>query len=222
MQRFELNGWFVDGNELSISLMRFYVSINLLNQNGYISYRVRVKQDQDELIFNFRTLEEAYTFVYSKVNKSRNLDEVANSYFAEKEEEEQTSKITLTPDEVDWALFSYFGSGKNYQVSVASRLETEQRQPKIIYYLIERYEYDGVKRENKTRLTNGDIKTALQAYVEFYNYDLVDYKFIGGVHSVGYYLDEDTPYYEGIEITVKSKDVDKKLTFNNQQNKPEK
>ena len=79
------------------------------------------------------------------------------------------------------------------------------------FYLIEHLDYDGIKRDNMIMLTESDLKAALNHYINFYNYELIDFKYIGGIHRVGYFFDEDTPHYDGIQLEVKTKEKLKTL-----------
>ena len=61
-------------------------------------------------------------------------------------------------------------------------------------------------------LTEDDLRRVLSHYADSFNYDLEDYKYIGGIHRVGYYFSEDTPHYDGIKLFVKEKNNEFKLT----------
>ncbi len=218
MSRMELNHWFTKDDGLSISLMRFYVGIQVLKNNTNIFYQLTVIQDsKEELTFNFYSLEDAVSFTENVINKCENKQQILDKYiemfennqfkspFKEKKEKDENSTITLTPDEVDEAIIEYFGSGKNYRVSAKEELSFHNNHLDIYFYLIEHLDYDGIKKDIKTMLTRGDLKNALSAYIDFYNYELIDFKYIGGIHRVGYYFDEDTPHYDGIQLEVKTK-----------------
>ncbi len=208
MERISLNHWSVNKNNLSISLWKYHVSLKFNNINVKLTI---INSEREELELFFNNLEEAIVFTEEIIDKSKNYDEIMNKYNELYKVNEEESKIVLTPNEVEEAIFNYFGSDKNYRVSVNEELTIENDQPKIMYFLIEHLEYDGIKKEVQTLLTNGDIRNALDYYINFYNYKLIDFKYIGGIHRVGYYVDEDTPYYEGIELNVKT--LDKKLVL---------
>ena len=76
---------------------------------------------------------------------------------------------------------------------------------KILLFLLTKDEV------NRILLTKEDIKEALDYYVNNNNHDLIDFKYVGGVHRVGYCFDEDTPYYNGIVLTIKERKKDKTL-----------
>ena len=212
---------YVNGNNVSYSLMRFHVSINIRkNENNLYFQLVVTNSEMEELVFNFNTFENAIYFTENVINNCHNFAEIQEAYdriykqgkYAPKEEpkEQKTKEIDLTPDEVDQAIIEYFGKGKNYRVSVTNEMYVDyHREPRIIFYLIEHLNYDGVKRDIKTCLTEGDLQHALNAYINFYNYELIDFKYNGGVHYVGMLVDEDTPYYNGMKLYVTEKTVDK-------------
>ena len=43
----------------------------------------------------------------------------------------------------------------------------------------------------------------------------MSFKYIGGIRRVGYFLDEDAPYYSGIQLIVREKSKKLVLTFDN-------
>ena len=221
MSIIELNHWSVKDNELSISLMLFYIKITILKNDQTIYYQLFVKgHDEKELTFNFYTIEDAISFTEQVINKSKNSNEVLEKYTLMFENNmiyspfPKTKKIELTPDEVDGAIVRYFGEGKNYRVSSERELSLYNDQIDLRFYLIEHLDYDGIKRDNKIMLTESDLKTVLNHYVNFYNYELIDFKYIVGIHRVGYYFDEDTPHYDGIQLEVKPREKIKTLSKN--------
>lgn len=81
MRIIELNHWFVDGNELSISLMNLYASIELksLGNNKYFSLKIEDSEGK-EFIILYNTLEEAIYFTENVVVNCKSIDDVTNSY----------------------------------------------------------------------------------------------------------------------------------------------
>ena len=55
-------------------------------------------------------------------------------------------------------------------------------------------------------LNKKDIMEALVAYINNLGYELIDFKYMGGVRHTGYYVEENTPIFEGVNIQVKEKD----------------
>ncbi len=190
MERINLNHWSVRENNLLISLMRFCVNIEINNKNIKLTV---INGDRQELLFNFNNLEEAIVFTENIINNSKTLEEISDKYneLYKIDEKESDNKIILTPDEVEEAIISYFREGKDYRISLKEKLSIEKGKPKISYYLIEHLDYNGMKETYNTLLTDGDIRNALDFYISFYNYELIDFKYIGGVHRVGYYYDEE-------------------------------
>ena len=90
-------------------------------------------------------------------------------------------------------------------------LSIERDQPKIDFYLIEHLRYGDVEEIAKTKLTNGDLYKAFKYYFEDLDYDVKGFKYIGGIHRVGYYFDEDTPHYDGVRLEVIEKEKEKVL-----------
>lgn len=222
MNKIKLNHWYIKENELSISLMRFYVSINILKNDQDIYYQLYVKDsDENDLTFNFYTLEDATTFTEEVISKSCNITEVRDRYinmFVDKKfkglnNDNDISSIELTPNEVDEAIISYFGQGKSYRVSSKEKLQLINGELDLKFYLIEHIKFDGVRKDIETMLTEGDLKNALNHYINFYGYELVDFKYMGGIHRVGYAFSQDTPHYDGIYMTVKERIKDNQFVL---------
>lgn len=81
MNKIELNHWYMDGNELSISLMRFYVKIQILKNNQMIYYQLYTKGENNKnLTFNFYTIEDAIFFTEQIIAHSYDIDEILKKY----------------------------------------------------------------------------------------------------------------------------------------------
>ena len=82
MVNIKRNNWYVNGNNISTSLMKFHVSIDInVNEDGNIFYKVRVQEEPKKyMIFNFDTLEEAIYFAENAISRSWDLEDVINVY----------------------------------------------------------------------------------------------------------------------------------------------
>lgn len=226
MEEFGKIRWFIKNNEVSASLMHWYVKIAIYHNGENLYFPLSVYNDgQKILTFNFYTFEDAIGFTNNVVNKCWTSNEIVEKYqemfdsFEFKnpnasKEEVEVKKIILNPDEVKKTIVEYFGRDKEYLISCKEKLTVNGDTPDMVFYLIEHLIIDGNKRDISTRLTNGDLMHALDDYAKHYGYELTDFKYIGGIHHVGYYFDENTPYYNGIEMEVKKKDKNKLLRLN--------
>ena len=162
-------------------------TLNGLNSGKYSSVIEIIKEEPEKIIkFENEKLNNSYS------NQSNN----------------NTSAINLTPEEVDQAIVDYFEEIKDYRVSVKEELSLHQDKLDLKFYLIEHLDHDKIE---KKLLTEEDLKNALNNYISFYNYELLDFKYIGGIHRTGYYFDKDTPHYDGIKLIVKTKNKEKSL-----------
>ena len=162
---------------------------------------VAIDNDKRKHVFKFRSLEDVIYFTENVIDKYNSIEEIIDAYLMNYDENKYNSssgKIFLTLDEVDQAIIEYFGSGKNYRVSAKEEVKLSNSEMKVNYYLIEHLDYNGVKLDNTILLTKGDIRNALNNYLKLYNYELVDFKYIGDV-------DKDSVYYDGIEMIVREK-----------------
>ena len=75
MGRIEKDHWFVKGNELSISLMRFHVKIKQDSKSE--SYILKIGNSMmEELKIKFSTLEESIYFTENYITISNNLNDI--------------------------------------------------------------------------------------------------------------------------------------------------
>jgi len=94
MRAFLLNHWFINNNKLSISLMCFYVDIEVLVEEGKLLYKLELyDSNKVALSFTFETLEDAIIFVDDVINNnySINLLDIKRTY----DEQYGKSKIII-------------------------------------------------------------------------------------------------------------------------------
>ena len=223
MKNIELNNWNVNNNKASIALPHLHAKFNVLKNNDFVYFQLIITDSNMQTItINFYTLEDAFFFTEDIVSKCETNEEVITRYRQMFENGEfrlpgglkppVKEKITLTPDEVDEAIIGYFGEGKDYRVSVRNEMSEDfYGNPKIKFYLIEHLDYYGIKKDVEHLLTDGDLKIALANYVDYYGYDLDNFKYMGDIHRNEYYYDEDTSHYKGIELKVTHREESKEM-----------
>lgn len=208
MGRINLDHWFVKDNNLSISLLNFHVEIIQNNSSCFLKIKDR---DNNEMVLYSNTLEEAIYITENIVNNSIDNKEIEEKYKEFNKKEKTDDIVELTPDEVDQAIIDYYSKDHNHRVSVKEELTLENGNLKIDFYAIKHIDYYGTKKDIITHLTEEDLKTCLNDYMSIYNYEVTDFKYIGGIHRVGYFIDENTPHYDGIQLHVKEKKKSKTL-----------
>ena len=220
MKRIQKDNWFIKDNEINISLLRFHTSINILKNDDYVFFHVKVVDEYGkELKFNFYTLEDAIYFTENVVVNCWDAKEVQGAYdkllskeiFKEPVEAPfvvENNTLFMNSDEIKQAIVNYYGEGKD-NISVSEEVSLNEGKPEIAFYKIEHYDLDGIKKDIETRLTEGDLKNVFNDMLKSTNYEVTDFRYIGGIHRVGYYFDHDTPYFEGIKMNVKEKELSK-------------
>ena len=204
MGKINLDNWYVKDNVLSISLMRFYVYIDVKSDNN-IKLKV-TDENQNELNFDFEYLDEAIFFTEYVVNGYKNKEEIIEKYNKMFKKEDKNLKIDLTPSEVEQAILEYYDIDKDDHVRVEEELTIKDGHPDIKFSIIEHIDYIDIDKDLKTYLEEDNLSNALNEYISTYNYELINFKYIGGIHRVGYFFDEDTPHYDGIQLNVKKKE----------------
>ncbi len=218
MKKIDLDHWGIADNKASISLLHLHAKFDVFKNDEYVFYRVIITDNKMKtLTFNFYTLEDTFYFIEDVVSKSWTLDEVVSRYqelfnigsFSLPGGMKPPKKdiISLNEDQIDKILGDYFGDGKCYDVSISHEpFINYAGEPEVTYYITEHIKMNDILKDYQYALTIGDIDNAMSAYVEKNGYELVDFKFVGGVHRVGYTFDEDTAYYEGMELRVTKKE----------------
>ena len=81
MGKIDLNNWFVDGNSLSVSLLNYWIDINIKSDNNgiYIQMEV-VDNNMDKYIFKFKTMGDAVDFVDNVINRYKSIQKIAIVY----------------------------------------------------------------------------------------------------------------------------------------------
>lgn len=80
MSMIKLNHWHIKENELGISLMNFYVGINIVKENCFLLKVVGGSTEIKEISFWFPTLEDAIVFTEGVVSKCFTFDDVEKGY----------------------------------------------------------------------------------------------------------------------------------------------
>ena len=208
MSRLKLNHWFVKDNGLDIALMRFYIEIKVTTDLNCV-LRVTDGERQEE-VFEFNTLEEAVNFTEEKIINCKNIEEIPKLYKEQllnnkQDEQINCESINLSKSEVNKIIVDYYGEGRP-NVTAKHVLKLEDDKIDIDFYLVEEFNLKRKQRIVEKRLTENDLRVAFDDYLEGSNYKLVDYKYIGGIRRVGYFVDENKPYYEGIKLFIKGRE----------------
>lgn len=229
MKRIEKDHWYITDNKLSISLMSQYVDIEVMKNDKFVFYKLRViGGDREELVFNFYSLEDAVHFTEDVVSKCYTNEEVSKRYRELCEKGEFTdlptnknkivtkdNKMTLDEDDIIDALIAYFGKDREDEIDAKVKLAIVNNQLDITFYLVE--EFYGTKFD--TRLTIENLVQALNYYLADTNYDLVNFEYLGGIKRGGFKDDE--PFFDGIEMLVQPKEIAQKLALKREEKKKE-
>jgi len=101
MEVIELNHWFVTDNELLISLMRYFVKINICQNNKFIFYRLEVfEEGKVALVFNFDSLSDAIHFTEKIIQNCTEISEIVHQYISRFQKVEFNQTIKNEKDKV--------------------------------------------------------------------------------------------------------------------------
>ncbi len=189
MGKIRLNQWFVKGNSLSITIPPFFICIERENSDLYILYSIDEKGYK--LLLGFKNMEDAVTFTEKNYNKHNDRNTILAEYIKERNDSED--KLTFTPDDTKNILSNYFSNKYKKDLPCEYDLTIKNRKPDVTFYL------------GKDRLEEDEIIEALRNYADELGYSFNGFKYINGIHQNGYYLNNDTPYFHGIEMSVNKK-----------------
>ncbi len=83
MNMIKKDHWYINDNELAITLMRYYVSIMLVNDEGDISFKLTVAggAGSKEMNLSFSNLEDAIVFTEDVISQCKSFDEIKKVYY---------------------------------------------------------------------------------------------------------------------------------------------
>ena len=205
-------------NKIILNTMKFYTEINVKNSGGMVFFQLKiVNNNMEETLLNFSTLEDAIKFVENVVKKSNSIEEIIKKYFdvfknSITEEVEDIPEIDLSVSQVKEAIIDYYGNDKDHALYAFENVYMRGGEAQVDFYLNEH-----VSKGNayNTKISQEELGFILQMYAAKKGYELLDFKYIGGVHRVGYFFDEDTPYLQGIRLYVKKLEKNMELKKEN-------
>lgn len=75
------NQWYINNSSLSISLLHYYVCIDIICNDNNVVYNLTViNEEREKTNYKFESLESAITFTEEVVNYCDSFDEMTKSY----------------------------------------------------------------------------------------------------------------------------------------------
>ena len=83
MNMIKNNHWLIHENELAISLIRYYVSIRLIDEDEKNVFLLKVSTGmaEKEISLKFDSMEDAIVFTEDVIDKCSSLDEIKTVYY---------------------------------------------------------------------------------------------------------------------------------------------
>ncbi len=120
-------------------------------------------------------------------------------------------KVYLRKEVLERAIIDYYSQTTTNPLDVDIKLSIYEDEINIAIDLLE-YKGEGKLVCCESRpLTMEDLEKVLLHYLKNSENSYESFKYMGGIRRVGYFMLEDTPIFEGIEITVKNKGFSRKL-----------
>ncbi len=121
------------------------------------------------------------------------------------------NKTFLSEEEVNKALIDYYSLFIDGKLEVSKYIFMGADRLHIGFSLLIRDEDN--KLIDKKRITEEDLTAAFKNYMKDSPVEYDGFKYLGGVRREGYYPGEEAPYFEGVEIQTKQKEVAQKLSL---------
>ena len=214
MNKISLNDLNVDNNKFFFNINDTFIEFRITAIENDLCITLRIDSSDEEL--TFYSMEDVLMFVQKIIKEKKESKNSIISYYNELNNQgELKQKVTvtktngafLTKDNIYSAISGYFGQGKNYKVSATSEVYDGTEGKEIFFYLVEHLDYDGIKKDVKTGLTNQDLKNAINYYLSETNFVFVDLK--DGRKLAYRHLDNNVTY-EGLNIIVAEKEKEQK------------
>ena len=214
MNKISLNDLNVDNNKFFFNINDTFIEFRITAIENDLCITLRIDSSDEEL--TFYSMEDVLMFVQKIIKEKKESKGSIISYYNELNNQgELKQKVTvtktngafLTKDNIYSAISGYFGQGKNYKVSATSEVYDGTEGKEIFFYLVEHLDYDGIKKDVKTGLTNQDLKNAINYYLSETNFVFVDLK--DGRKLAYRHLDNNVTY-EGLNIIVAEKEKEQK------------
>ena len=167
MNKISLNDLNVDNNKFFFNINDTFIEFRITAIENDLCITLRIDSSDEEL--TFYSMEDVLMFVQKIIKEKKESKGSIISYYNELNNQgELKQKVTvtktngafLTKDNIYSAISGYFGQGKNYKVSATSEVYDGTEGKEIFFYLVEHLDYDGIKKDVKTGLTNQDLKNA--------------------------------------------------------------
>ena len=103
-------------------------------------------------------------------------------------------ELLLNPDELKLILEKYLKEQIGANVSIEQRLGVKYES----FYMTPTLEfiYNGIA------LVDEEVNAALEEYAKSIGYKLDSFYYVGGVRRMGQFIDEDTPYFDGVKLNL--------------------
>ena len=212
MKQIEKTNWYVSDNDVSISLMRFHAKYSIKKDDEHLVHLTVTDKDMKKAVCKFDTIEEAVSFTENVVDNCMCLKDIYDAYkkmylFQKENKGVLGTKLFMSSDDIEGAIIAYHSRNQNFRVSSYHKLELdEEYNPIVRFYSTELFKYDGKNHFQNHEIPECELKQIINSYLNKYDYEIGDFKYIGGVHRPGVYVEEYTPYFEGIELNLKKKD----------------
>ena len=94
MSKINLNSWYIKDSKLSVSLMRYHVSITpIVSDEKVIKATLKVvDSNMENNKYNFDNIEEAMMFTENIINNCASLEEIENGYAIYEESKKEKVK----------------------------------------------------------------------------------------------------------------------------------
>ena len=121
------------------------------------------------------------------------------------------NKIFLGEGEITRAIINYFSLFIDGKLEVSKYLFMGADRVHVGFSLLVRDENNTIIQ--KLRITEKDLDEVFKNYLKESQNEYIEFKYIGGVRKEGYYQGEEVPYFDGIQIETRPKEIEQNLAL---------
>ena len=115
----------------------------------------------------------------------------------------ETSTMNLSEHMVSMIIKDYYKKVQNVDAFVVKDLKLVNHDLVLNIYVI--------IKGHETMLTRDELSNIFKWYLNSHGLDFVDFRYIGTIRKVGYFVEEDTPVFQGIQLHYNNRVFENKL-----------
>ncbi len=111
--------------------------------------------------------------------------------------------MNISEQMVSLIIKDYYQKVEGKDAFVVKDLKLVNHEPVLNLYII-------IKGQ-ETQLTRDKLSEVFKWYLDIHGLDFVDFRYIGNIRKAGYFIEEETPVFQGVKLYYNNRVFEKKL-----------